>query len=488
MSKKLIISIICTIIYAFITLIAVLHHESWADEVQVWQLCRYLSISELIQHLQNEGHPSLFYLLIFPLTKISSNIMYMQLLCWISMVFAVFIMFFKSPFGNFTKFAIVTSAGFLYFLPVMARNYAIIPVLVFLAAILYLKQKEHPILYGTTIALIANTHAIMFGFAFILALLFFYDNIFIPWKNKEEKIKNSIIISTAIIITGLSTLILQLYNTTSSNQFITFDDESIYTKAAHVFSHFFFNTYNSNLLGFNLIDITFIYILAALFLGFFVILFINNKRMFLISTFAIGFQFAIYILVYWKLVYATRIFTSFVILIFCMWILILMTDNEKQKKIANILISIFFILTIYNSLHSYILDLKNNYSSAKSTAEYIVKHFEKNKSLFLIDIESCHIALAYYLDIKGYELISIMREKPLKYVVWDNQSGIALDEANWKKCGKYFSQLYPDLNIYVIRSRSNFYDYSLTENFEPVYISADCMDFYEKYIIYKYIK
>ena len=488
MTKKLIISVICTLIYALITLIAVLHHEAWADEVQVWQLCRYLSIPELINHLHNEGHPSLFYIMVYPFAKITSDIIYMQLFCWFSMVVAVFIMFYKTPFSNFSKFAIASSAGFMYFLPVMARNYAIIPVLVFLAAILYLKQKEHPVLYGITIALIANTHAIMFGFAFILALLFLYDHIFIPWKNKEEKIENSIVGATAIIITGITLFILQLYNTTSSNQFITFDSSDIFSKITRVFSLFFMNTYNQNLSGYNLIDLTFIYIIAGLFIILLLFMLIYNKRMFLISFFAIGFQFAIYIFIYGKLIYVTRIFMAFVILIFCMWILIENTDSQKIKKWANILISVFFILTIYNSLHSYLLDLKNNYSSSKETAQYILNNFDKENSLFLMDIESCHMAIAYYLDIKGYELISIMREKPLKYVVWDNQSAVALDKENWEKCALYFSKLYPDKNIYVIRTRSNFYDFRLNEKFEPIYISSECMDYFEKFIIYRYIK
>ena len=107
----------------------VLHHEIWVDEAQVWLLVKHLNIFELFNHLVNEGHPSFFYLLIMPFAKIGLPILAMQIVCWLSMVASVFLLLEYSPFNKFTKFAIIMSAGFLYYLPVMARSYSIIPLL-----------------------------------------------------------------------------------------------------------------------------------------------------------------------------------------------------------------------------------------------------------------------------------------------------------------------------------------------------------------------
>ena len=68
-NNNLFISLIITFVYAVITLITALHHEVWADEAQVWQLCSNLSFLDLFKHLQNEGHPSLFYLMVMPFAK-----------------------------------------------------------------------------------------------------------------------------------------------------------------------------------------------------------------------------------------------------------------------------------------------------------------------------------------------------------------------------------------------------------------------------------
>ena len=172
MNKKLVVSIAITIIYALITLVAVLHHELWADEAQVWQLAKHLSIPELIEHLHNEGHPSLLYLLTMPFAKISNNAVFMQLICWFFMCIASFLLIYKAPFKAITKASILMSAGFFYFLPVIARGYSLIPFFVLMAAILYSKRKEQPILYAIPLFFLANTHAIMFGFVGILLICF----------------------------------------------------------------------------------------------------------------------------------------------------------------------------------------------------------------------------------------------------------------------------------------------------------------------------
>ena len=162
-NKNLAINIIVTMLYALFTLIMVFHHEIWADEAQAWLIAKNLSIFDfsLFKHLVNEGHPPFFYLLIMPFAKLNTSIIFMQILCWFCSVVSVFLLLKKSPFNNFCKFSIVISGGFLYFFPVIARSYSMIPLLIFIAAILYkkqdilgLKEKEMQKIRGAKIALI----------------------------------------------------------------------------------------------------------------------------------------------------------------------------------------------------------------------------------------------------------------------------------------------------------------------------------------------
>ncbi len=69
----------------------------------------------LFKHLVNEGIRLSFYLVMMPFAKMGFSAFFMQIVCWASMCCAVFLLLQFSPFNGFAKFAVITSAGFLYF-------------------------------------------------------------------------------------------------------------------------------------------------------------------------------------------------------------------------------------------------------------------------------------------------------------------------------------------------------------------------------------
>ena len=132
------------LIYAIFTLFVLMHHEIWADEAQVWVLLRDTNFIEMIKLVRTEGHPLLWYFLVFPLTRIFEGfnaVMSMQILNWLIVLLGVGVFVFKSPFNIYTKIAVMFSSGFLYWYPVIARSYCLIPLLIFLLAMLYPKQN-----------------------------------------------------------------------------------------------------------------------------------------------------------------------------------------------------------------------------------------------------------------------------------------------------------------------------------------------------------
>lgn len=498
MKKEIIYSVIITVLYATITLVAVFHHEIWADEAQVWMLCKHLSIPQLINHLHNEGHPSLMYLITMPFAKLFSNIIYMQLICWIAMCTAVFLLMYKSKFPLIVKIAIISSAGFLYFLPIIARSYSLIPPLIFITAILYSKRRENPILYSIPLFLLANTHAIMFGFVLILAVLFLCETI------KERSFSKTKILSNFIIFLGLILVILQLHNTTSSNLFITFHPNQILINFIKVPLFFFINLYNKMItieksLFCPLLDIAAIFTLITTFVLLFVNLYFNNKKLFLISLIGIGFQFGIYIFTYSANTYVTRIFSALIILIFCFWILYEQNDFNRKpmicnKKIATIILCIFFFLTSYNGVNYYIMDYKYNYAGAKEAAEFIRKNINKNSKL-LIDNEPFMISLAYYLQ-DEYKLFSVVRNRNLDYVIWDKINGQRFSNKAWYHYSK-LTQEEINSDIYLIRSfcdekNNKKFKYKIEDeyknSFKLLFSSTKTIEPNEGYRIYKYIK
>lgn len=126
-----------------------LSHEIWADEAQVWQIVQNVSFLGLFKHLVNEGHPSLFYLINMPFAKAGCSAAFMQIFCWLCTTLSVFLLWQFAPFKQYTKFAITLSAGFLYFFPVIARSYSIIPLLVFAIALVYPHYRKKPVFICT---------------------------------------------------------------------------------------------------------------------------------------------------------------------------------------------------------------------------------------------------------------------------------------------------------------------------------------------------
>ena len=498
--KNTIINILITIIYAIITFLFVLHHEIWADEAQVWQIARHIQFFDLFKHLVNEGHPSLFYLLMMPFAKLGLPIFFMQVFCWLAMVGSVFLLLKHSPFNGFTKFAIITSGGFLYYFPVIARSYSILPILVFLVAILYKKQKEHPILYACTLAAIANTHVIMFAFVFILGCFFVYDNLI------KEKLTNKPNLITAGIV-GLSLLavIIQLCGTEASNGSIDYNLKNIYSSCVRVFVQFFSNSvdyFSSMQLSMKVMpDYATIYfgssiILAILFFILLFLIFFKNKKIFCLAFLSIGFQLAIYIFAYSNMIYPNRNFCAFLILIFSYWIIL---ENEVfiektkliSKKIINTILAIFFLFTIANGINLGIKDWKYNYSSGKETAEFIKKNIDEN-AVIIPTLDAFGLTIYAYADKHNFH--SVATHKNIKYNVW-----LKNDYYFAENFGKIFTNIVNDeiknnkfenKEIYILAPifliDKNFFEKYKPEKYKTIYQSKPCLATGESFTIYHY--
>lgn len=495
--KNLIKNILITFLYAIFTLILVIHHETWADEAQVWLLAKNMNIFQLFKHLVNEGHPSFFYLLMMPFAKLNISIMFMQIFCWLSMVATVFLFLQKSPFNKFAKFAVLTSAGFLYFFPVIARSYSILPLLVFGLAYLYPKSDKHPFWYASLIFMLANTHIIMLAFCGLLTLDFLYKNVFIKWKTLEPKQKK--IFTTAFIIMafGLLAVVLQLHGTTSSNVVIKIDTSDLGISITKVLSQFFINSVDNQWpdigkIMFPMINIPLIMFSVLLYLSLFVILFIKNKKLFSIAFLSILFQIIIYILGYNHWIFVTRIFCGHIILLFFLWILLNQENlSEKLKITTNFIIGLFFIFTLMNGLKYSIFDIKYNYSAAKETAQWITQNIDKNNSIIVTDNDPHAIGVVYYLKGKN-EIWSAQHEYNIKYVVWDKKIFYILDKNGWNEYAKYALEYLPNFKNKKIYALVPFFDadrLNVTElkNYKLIYESHPAIVKFEGFRIYEYM-
>lgn len=155
-------------IYALLVALLVPRHEPWFDEAQGWLLARDNSFSSLFgKWIEYEGSPGLWHLILMApshahLPYITEN--------WIAAaanVAAVAVLLRYSPFPRWLKFLLPFTYFLFYQYAVIARNYSLLPLLLFAAAAAFPRwnQARPPrvLLFTVVLALLANltVHALL---------------------------------------------------------------------------------------------------------------------------------------------------------------------------------------------------------------------------------------------------------------------------------------------------------------------------------------
>lgn len=146
-------------LWLLLVLFASYHHEFWRDEVRALSLA--ISVSspwELMTALRDEGHPGLWYVLLhLGHSWFGSNLILPGLSITIACA-TVALMLFISPFPLFFRFMFIFGVLPVYEYSVMARNYGISMLLMFLFASLYRSRGRHPLVLAILLAMLANSN------------------------------------------------------------------------------------------------------------------------------------------------------------------------------------------------------------------------------------------------------------------------------------------------------------------------------------------
>lgn len=163
---------VCLGLYGCLIASMIPYHEPWADEAQAWMLARSLSLWQLFHtYLRYEGQPGLWHSLLWVLIRLHVSYTGMR---WFAGAIAcagmaVFVL--CSPFPRWLKLSAPFSFFLAYQYAVVARNYVLIPLLLFGVAAVW---KRKPIYVGLLLGLLANvaSHAAVIagGFAWAYAL------------------------------------------------------------------------------------------------------------------------------------------------------------------------------------------------------------------------------------------------------------------------------------------------------------------------------
>jgi len=144
-------------IYALVLVVAILHHEPWADEAQAWLLARDASLWNLWTHLMHyEGSPGIWQTMLHFLMHMGLPYSGYR---WISGILAfsgAWLLIRYAPLPLFVRLLL----PFTYFLcfqyAVIARSYALLAPLMFAAAWMFQQAAKRPFLFTLLLCLIAG--------------------------------------------------------------------------------------------------------------------------------------------------------------------------------------------------------------------------------------------------------------------------------------------------------------------------------------------
>lgn len=114
------------VIVAVVSAITIHAHAMWFDELQAWNIARAShSLGDLVTNLRYEGHPPLWYLALYGITRFTGDPRAMQVLAWGGVVAVDGLILFRSPFPVPARVALVAGYFFAFEYSVIARSYGL---------------------------------------------------------------------------------------------------------------------------------------------------------------------------------------------------------------------------------------------------------------------------------------------------------------------------------------------------------------------------
>ncbi len=152
-------------------------HPMWSDEMQDFLLAKAsASPVELLLKLKYEGHAGLWHLLLWVVTRFTSDPVWMQAL-HLAIALGIWVLIWRlAPFGKLEKLLLLLSYFLFFEYFVVSRTYAIGVLLGFAVVVLRMQRPDLRIWPGLLLGLLANTSIFGAIWAFGMALFMGLEN------------------------------------------------------------------------------------------------------------------------------------------------------------------------------------------------------------------------------------------------------------------------------------------------------------------------
>ena len=180
-------SVILRLFFLGLGFLGILHHEMWRDELHTWLVGeKSESLWNLFYQMRYDGHPSIWYICVYGLTRITKNPIAMQIF---HIMLATGCVYLFSLYSRFSRFQIVLfSFGYFPFFEyaLVSRSYALGILLTFWCCKLITDRHRNYFAISITVAAMANISFYTLVVAFSILLGLSIEVIIWPWLQKEK--------------------------------------------------------------------------------------------------------------------------------------------------------------------------------------------------------------------------------------------------------------------------------------------------------------
>lgn len=158
------------LLYFVFVAITITLHEIWFDEMQAWLIAKdSSSLSELFQNLSYDGHPLLWYLPLYLLSRITHNPIAMQFFHLIIATCTAYIFLKFAPFTRLQRLLFIFGYFPIYEYAVISRNYSLGICFIFLFCALFKPgPNKNYLALSVILFLLSQTNA--YGFILVASL------------------------------------------------------------------------------------------------------------------------------------------------------------------------------------------------------------------------------------------------------------------------------------------------------------------------------
>ncbi len=185
-------------LFAAVLAVALASHELWRDELQSWMIARASATpTALLHNLRYEGHPVLWYALLWPFARVFHSASTLQWLEWCIATITAGLVLFRAPFTLRRRIALVFGYFFLYEYGALTRSYGLGVLLTVVAMIVVTDSKPRWLARAVVLGLLANTSA--FGACVAVAIAVGVAVRDRPWQTDREGRRDPVLAATVFL-------------------------------------------------------------------------------------------------------------------------------------------------------------------------------------------------------------------------------------------------------------------------------------------------